>query len=145
MRLRIGILIVIVAWVAWGVFVYRPAPNALPACVPNGALDCSTVDGFPLGTLVQDCGPQPAGCGENAQLAGDSLPFWDFLHPALVDSSEYTLDMARFCGPVVCSISGYRIFVFEFADGSRHAVGVDCPGVAGDCHAVQTYTSGSGS
>jgi hypothetical protein len=143
MRVRIVILLAVLGWIGWGVFVYRPAPNARPACVPDGTLACSTIDGFPLGTLMQDCGGQPAGCGENGQLAIDNLPFWDGLHPAVVHSSEYALDMARFCGPVLCAISGYSIFVFQFADGSRHAVGVSCAGVGGQCRAVQTYTAGS--
>jgi hypothetical protein len=144
MRLRIAVLlaVVVAAWVGWGLFIYHPAPNAMAACVPNGQLACSTVDGFPLGEYIQDCDGQPGECGVNAKLALDSLPPWESLHPAVVSSAEYALDMARFCGPVVCSISGYSIFVFDFADGSRHAIGVDCPGVSPTCTAVQTYASG---
>jgi hypothetical protein len=146
MRLRLPVLlaVAVIAWVGWGVFIYHPAPNALAPCVPNGQLACSTVDGFPLGTLIQDCGGQPDVCGDNAKLALDGLPPWDAFHPAVARSAEYNLDMARFCGPVICSISGYSIFVFDFADGSRHAIGVDCPGVSPTCTAVQTYTSGFG-
>jgi len=147
MRLRLPVLlaVAVIAWVGWGVFIYHPAPNALAPCVPNGQLACSTVDGFPLGTLIQDCGGQPDVCGDNAKLALDGLPPWDAFHPAVSRSAEYNLDMARFCGPVICSISGYSIFVFDFADGTRHAIGVDCPGVSPTCTAVQTYTSGFGS
>lgn len=146
MRIRVAAVLVaaVTVWVGWGVLIYKPAPNAMAACVSNGALACSTIDGFPLGTLIQDCGGQPDACGDNAKLALDGLPPWDAFHPAVVHSSEYELDMARFCGPVLCSISGYSIYVFEFADGTRHAIGVDCPGVNPICNAVQTYTSGSG-
>lgn len=50
--------------------------------------------------------------------------------------------MAHFCGAVVCTLSGeYTIYVFEFIDGSRHAIGVSC-GIDG-CRAMQTYTAGS--
>ena len=145
MRPRIVAVLVVAlsVWVGWGVFLYHPAPNALPACAPNGGLSCSTVDGFPLGTLVQDCGAQPDACGENATLALNGLPFWESLHPAVVHGAEYALDLSRFCGPVVCSIGGYSIFVFDFADGSRHAIGVDCAGVSPTCSVVQTYTSGA--
>lgn len=147
MRPRIAAVLVIAVsvWVAWGVFIYRPAPNALPPCAPNGALSCSTIDGFPVGTLIEDCGAQPVACGEHATLALDALPFWDGNAAAVTHSAEYALDMARFCGPVVCSMSGYSIFVFDFADGSRHAIGVECPGVSPTCTAVQTYSGGSGS
>lgn len=85
MRLRTALVlaVAVAAWVAWGLFIYRPAPNALPP-------------------------------------------------------------MARFCGPVVCALSGdYSIFVVEFGDGSRHAIGVSCAGV-GPCRVVQTYTPGVG-
>ncbi len=150
MRPRIAAVLVaaVTVWIGWGVFIFRPAPNALAACIPNGPLACTTIDGFPLGTLVQDCGGQSPGqsavCGDNAKLALDGLPPWDSLHPAVVHSSEYALDMARFCGPVLCARSGgYRIFVFEFADGSRHAIGLSCPGIAA-CAAVQVYTPGPG-
>jgi hypothetical protein len=145
MRLRIAAVLVaaITVWVGWGVFIYHPAPNALPPCSPNGALSCSTVDGFPLGEYIEDCDGQPDVCGDNAALALNGLPPWD-VHPAVAHSAEYGLDMARFCGPVLCSMSGYSIFVFDFTDGSRHAIGVDCPGVSPTCQAVQTYTSGYG-
>ena len=62
MRTRVAGIVVVIGLV-WGVFIYQPSPNALPACAPNGQLACSTVDGFPLGTLVQDCGGQPDVCG----------------------------------------------------------------------------------
>jgi hypothetical protein len=146
-RLRIAAVLVaaITVWVGWAVFIYRPAPNALPPCRSNGALSCSTVDGFPLGEYIQDCDGEPGECGANAKLALDSLPPWESLHPAVVYSAEYALDMARFCGPVVCSMSGYAIYVFDFADGTRHAIGIVCAGVSPTCQAVQTYTSGYGS
>jgi hypothetical protein len=147
MRPRIAVLLAVAVtiWVGWGLFIYRPAPNAMAPCVPNGQLACSTVDGFPLGTLLQDCGSQPDACGDNARLALGGLPPWDAFHPAVAHSAEYSLDMARFCGPVVCSLGGYSIFVFDFADGSRPAIGIVCAGVNPTCQAVQTYTSVFGS
>jgi hypothetical protein len=55
----------------------------------------------------------------------------------------FALDMARFCGSILCGLSGgYSIFVFELADGSRHAIGVSCPGIDA-CRAVPSYTPGS--
>jgi len=147
MRLRIAVVLgfVVAVWAAWGVFVYRPAANALPACSPNGPLACSTIDGFPTGRLIQDCGGQPDVCGDKEQLAVDGLNGTYGGQQTVVHISEFGLDMARFCGPVLCALSGaYNIFVFEFGDGSRHAIAVSCPGVGPTCKAVQTYTPGSG-
>ncbi|MGH2466063.1 MAG: hypothetical protein ACRDGI_11430 [Candidatus Limnocylindrales bacterium] len=132
----------ITVWVGWGVFIYRPTPNALPACVPGAPLDCSTVDGFPIGTMSEICPCSDA--GDHEQVALDGLAARDGSHATVTRSMLFALDMSRFCGPVICSISGYSIFVFEFADGSRHAIGVDCPGIEPTCRAVQTYTSSSG-
>lgn len=144
MRLRIAGVLAVAVWLVWAAFFYQAPPNAMPACVSNGPLACSTIDGFPLGTLVQDCGGQPDVCGDDAQMALDGLPPWESLHPAVVHSSKYTLDMARLCGPVVCTLSGeYTIYVFEFTDGSHHAIGVSC-GIDGR-RAVQTHTAGSAS
>jgi hypothetical protein len=145
-RTRVAAILVVIGliWAAWGVFIYRPAPDAMAACVSNGQLACSTVDGFPLGTLVQDCGGQPDVCGDDAVPAQGGLRS-SYVHRALVHSAKYGLDMARFCGPVVCALTGpYNIFVFDFADGSRQAVAVSCPGVGDTCRAVQSYTAGSG-
>jgi len=145
MRFRVAAVLAaaIACWAAWGVFIYQPPPDAMAPCSPNGPLACSTIDGFPLGTYVQDCGGQPDVCGDNAGLALAGLPAWDGLNHDVVHSAKYQLDMARFCGPVVCTLtSEYDIYVFEFADGSRHAIGVRCLGVSGHCDALQTYTSG---
>src|SRR5665213_1545335 len=140
MRLRIAGVLALACWLVWAAFIYQAPPNALAACSPNGPLACSTIDGFPIGTLIQDCGGQPDICGNNEQLALNGLPFWDSFHPAVADVSEYGPDMARLCGPVVCTLGGaYSIFVFEFSDGSRHAIAVSCPGVNPSCQAVQTY------
>jgi hypothetical protein len=138
MRLRIAAVFAIAVWVGWGVFIDRPAPNALPACASNGALACSTIDGFPVGTLIQACGGQPDVCGDNAQLARAGLDARHGGHPGIVDEAVYNLDMARVCGSQLCAMSGaYDVFVFGFSDGSHDAIGVRC-GVGG-CQAVPDY------
>ena len=107
------------------VWPFRPT-NALPPCSPNGALTCSTIDAFPLGADFQDCAAQPDPCGPNERLARDALEARDGHGSGIVHSLMYAIDMARVCGPVLCALSGsYAIFVFELADGSRHAIGVD--------------------
>lgn len=142
MRRRIGGLLALAACIALGLSVYLAPqpPNALPACVPNGPLACSTVDGFPLGALIQACP-----CGENERIALAGLDARDGGHGAVARTTMFALDMARFCGPVLCALSGsYTIFVIELTDGSRHAIAVSCPGVAA-CRAVPRYTPGVGS
>ena len=144
MRLRIAAVlgIGVALWAAWAVFVYRPAPNALPACTPNAPLECSTIDGFPLGAMVEDCP-----CSDRSdleQIAVDGFDVRDGGHSAIVRTTMFDLDMARFCGPVLCALTGgYDIFVFQLADGSRNAIAVSCPGVGNTCKAVPTYTAGS--
>jgi hypothetical protein len=86
---------------------------------------------------------QPDPCGDNERLARDGLDARDGHGSGIVHASQYALDMARFCGEILCGLSGgYSIFVFDLADGSRHAIGVSCPGVAA-CRAVPRYTPGS--
>ena len=148
MRPRIAVLLVVAVtvWVGWGLFIYHPAPNAMAPCVPNGQL--VLLDRRRLPAWAR-CSRTAAGSRTRAAtmrtLALDGLPPWDAFHPAVVSRRGVRLDMARFCGPVVCSIGGYSIFVFDFADGSRHAIGVVCAGVSPTCPAVQTYTSAFGS
>ena len=144
MRPRIAavLAVAVAVWAAWAVFVYRPSPNALPACTPNAPLECSTIDGFPLGAMVEDCP-----CGDRSDLeriAVDGFNAREGGHPAIVRTTMFDLDMARFCGPVLCTLTGgYDIFVFQLADGSRNAIAVSCPGVGNTCKAVPTYTAGS--
>ena len=81
MRIRIAAVLVVavIAWIGWGVFIYRPAPNALPACVPNAARACSTVDGFPIGPMLENCP-----CSDRAdseQVAVDGVDARDGGHP----------------------------------------------------------------
>jgi hypothetical protein len=117
--------------------------NVLPACSPNGPLACSTIDGFPVGAEVRDCAAQPDPCGDNERLARDGLDARDGHSSGIVHASMYAPDMARVCGPILCALSGgYSIFVFDLADGSRHAIAVSCPGIDA-CRAVPSYTPGS--
>ena len=145
MRARIAavLAVVVAVWAAWAVFVYRPAPNALPACTPNAPLECSTIDGFPLGAMVEDCPCSDS--SDKEQIAVNGFDARDGGHSAVVRTTMFALDMARFCGPVTCALTGgYDIFVFQLADGSLNAIAVSCPGVGNTCTAVPTYTAGSG-
>lgn len=138
MRRRIAAVLAIAVWVLWGVFIDRPAPNAMPACAPNGALACSTIEGFPIGTLIQPCGGQPDVCGDNALLAKAGLDARHSGHPTIVDEAVYDIDAARVCGPQLCTLEGtYDVFVFGYWDGSHDAIGVRC--TVDGCVAVPDY------
>ena len=117
--------------------------DALPPCVAHGALECTTIDGFPIGNLASICQldqvavptDRPDDC---ASVAGLTIPALDARepgHPAVAGMAIYDYDMARVCGPVLCDFSGgHDIAVFDLVDGSHRAVGYAC-GVSG-CFSV---------
>lgn len=113
--------------------------SALPPCQPAAARDavaCSTVDGFPVGPSAVACGSAPDQC----RLAVAGLAAREPGHSPIVRVRSYGIDLARLCGPTVCTVSGvYGIWVFDLADGGRRAIGVRCPGI-GSCEVVPRYT-----
>ena len=134
---RIGYLAGLVLVVVGAIYVarhYRPSPSNPPpaACQPvaTDPIACSTIDGFPIGLHIADCSAVPPACGLGEHTALDGFGVRDPGHPPVVHTLVYDYDMARVCGPVWCGGSSSSVYVFELADGTRHAIGVSCPGIA---------------
>jgi hypothetical protein len=98
------------------------------------------IDGFPLGEPV-GCGTAFYRCDDLIALARSALDERDPGHANIVGASPYHEDLqspALFDPSIPHARSGQVfVVVFDLADSSRHASGVDC-GVGG-CHPLATY------
>ena len=128
-------------FVAAAGLLWATAPSFRPACQPLASGDsvaCSTIDGFPIGQFQSECSPQSATCPDSQTIA--ALDARDRGHPPIVRVRRYGIDLGRTCptGSLCLATGGLTIFVFDLADGSRHAIGVSCAGI-GPCSAVPQY------
>lgn len=120
----------LIAGLTWSCGLISPS-SAIPTCQPNSPVACTVIDGYPVGRLSRDCGPDGTGCGDAGLLAQRALDSRDPTHPAPTSVQEFDVDMARVCGPVLCTFSSHHsIVVFTFADGRHAATGYECPGIS---------------
>jgi hypothetical protein len=105
--------------------------GAAAACGPS-AVAGTVLDGYPVGTLVRDCGPDGGACGDVAVLALLALDAREPGHPAPISIQQFDPDMTGVCDSAqLCVFSSQQsIVVFTFADGERRATGYQCPGVS---------------
>jgi hypothetical protein len=89
------------------------------------------IDGYAVGRLFRDCGPDGAACGDVALLARVALDAREPNHPAPTSVRQFDPDMARVCGAVNCVFTSQQsIVVFTFADGAHKPTGYQCQGVS---------------
>ena len=140
------VLVVAVAGLWW----IRSAGDGYgPPCqsIASGdAVACSTVDGFPVGQFRSECTAQSDSCAGTEATATAGLETAYPRHSPIARVRLYGLDAGHACkasGEVLCAWSGgYTIFVFDLADGTRHALGVACPGITG-CVTMPRWNSPS--
>ena len=122
------------------------SPPDHPSCVPaspGDAVACTTIDGFPIGAYATECGPGL--CDPSEALAEAGLAVRNPGHAAILSVRNYDLDLVRACGggPHPCvAWPGHDVWVFDLADGTRRAVGVQCVGIA-PCRAWPDFASPS--
>jgi len=113
--------------------------SPIPPCQTNSALACTVVDGYPVGELARDCGPDGGACGDIGLLARLALDAREPSHPAPTAAQQYGVDMARVCGPALCAFTAAKsIVVFTFADGEHMATGYECYSL-GPCVGTLTW------
>ena len=133
--------VVAVGIAAFFMFRFANPPNALPPCQPAAGEDsvaCSTIDGLWIGRAGSDCTIAPNSCDPLESLALTGLDARYPGHAQITRTRLYDVDMARVCGPILCSISGGipSIWVFDLADSTRRAIETACLGVGDHCEVL---------
>jgi hypothetical protein len=110
------------------------APSGAPGpCQRNASVACMDIDGYPVGSLALDCGPEGAACGDVALLARLALDAREPNHPEITSVQQFEPDLSKICGRALCTFTSFHaIVVFTFANGQHHATGYECGGV-GTC------------
>jgi hypothetical protein len=107
-----------------------PPSAAVGQCQRNAAVACTDIDGYPVGSLARDCGPEGAACGDVARLARLALDAREPNHPAITSVQQFDPDLSKLCDQGQCAFSSLQaIVVFTFANGQHHATGYQCQGV----------------
>ena len=114
------------------------APDPNPACVANDSDACTSIDGYPIG-LRLDCPAAVDSCAAELRLTRLGLDTFAPNHLDVQRVAVFDVDFRRVCGGVLCTFSGgMGVVVFDFSDGTKRAIGYECPGIA-PCRATKGW------
>jgi hypothetical protein len=138
---RIGAIVLAIAAASAGVWAVARALESMdpnPACMANDTEACSSTDGYPIGRRV-DCTTEVGACAEELRLTRFGLDTFAPTHAQVLREAVFDIDLRRVCGGVLCTFSSEkRVVVFDFADGTKRAIGYECAGIA-PCQATRTW------
>jgi hypothetical protein len=139
--LRLAAIVLAIAGIgsgAWLVVQVITASDPNPACIANDLDACSSIDGYPIGVRV-DCSMVDGDCANELRLTRLGLDTFAPNHPDIQRTAAFDVDLRRVCGGVLCTFSGgMGIVVFDLSDGSKRAIGYECPGIA-PCRATKSW------
>jgi hypothetical protein len=123
---------------AWLVVQVVAASDPNPVCVANDPDACTSIDGYPIG-LRLDCPAAVDTCAAELRLTRLGLDTFAPNHPDVQRVALFDVDLRRVCAGVLCTFSGgMGIVVFDLSDGTKRAIGYECPGIA-PCRATKSW------